>query len=214
MTEQELKIRKLELEIADLSTPRWKRPAYLTIIVSAITIIVSAIIGFSNYFSRVDDERAKQITDLQSTIERLEDERHFNEISSKNIELNRLKEQIKSLDAQKLKIEIEIQDSKLALILSNQELAQSRQRLADVKKEHEEYVENVTSILSKYKELAPKHGNRLISSASGQAKIKQIMMITDPNVQRVEIGKFAYGITNQTYSETLQEIKSELKLED
>ena len=204
MTEEELKTRKLEIEISEMSKPFWKRPQYVTTtIISVLTILITAAIGFNRYFENVDNSRKATIEKLEETIERDKEQKHELEIARQNFELSTLRnENREALNIQK-EVEKEVKEAEL-------KLKQAESKYAQVSRKYAAFVDNVQGTLSEYKELAPKHGNRLINSRFGQKAILEILEIPNADEQRIAIGKFAYGITNQTYVEINKEISKNL----
>lgn len=183
MTEEQLRIKKLELDVKELARSHWKKPQYLTTtIVSVLTILVTAAIGFDRYFQNVDQNRANEIEALQKIIEDDKQSKHELENARQKLENTKLR-------------------------LENEEAQQTK---ADIEKQILEARLSLKRTLDKYKMLTPEHGKRLINSASGQAEVKRIIDLGDPEEQRLAISKFAFGIMNQTYSEISKEMNEEL----
>ena len=62
MTKEELEKQKLKVEIEQFQKPFWKNP---TLIISFLTVIISATIGFSSYFTKVNQDNITKIEELQ-----------------------------------------------------------------------------------------------------------------------------------------------------
>jgi hypothetical protein len=106
-TKEALEAEKLRIEIAQLKEPYWKKPGTM---ISTATVIITAIIGFSSYFVKVNQENVSKIKELELKIKE-------NAGLSQKIE-------VENLNLQKTQIEIEARENRTRYEQSKQELIQ------------------------------------------------------------------------------------------
>ena len=227
MTKEEAELKKIELEIKRLKLPFWKNPAYLT-------ILVTLIIGFSSYYVTVGKAKRAQIADLRTEIEKLEQQKFSLEQQENSLE--RTKEELKADHYQrqyeyfkdkKEEIERSIQVKELRFINLEDKLKRSEVELTKVessiqnqekeyeqlKIQYDDYKAKVNKVIEEVEDYSPSYANGLIRSPEGQSKINFIMSITDKNLMKTEIGRFAYGISNQAFDESIARKKLKLEIE-
>lgn len=210
MTKEEIEIKKIALEIEKIKLPFWKNPAYLT-------ILVTIIIGFSSYYVATDNEKKKQIETLEAENKKLEQQQ--SSLQKTKVELNADYYQRKFEDYRSKKEEIErsIQLKEFRLIGLEDKLKESENKFVDfqtklreqekqfneTKIEYEELKKNVNLVIDEVAQYGPKYANGLIRSPEGQDKVTFIISLTDKNLMRTEIGRFAYGICNQAFDQSV-----------
>jgi hypothetical protein len=217
MNEDQLRIKKLELEIIELSKPNWKKPSYLTILVSVLTILISATIGFSQYFTKVDQENARKVEELEGKLNDNKEQQHKMEMATQKYEtflINTENEEIKKKNSE---IKQYLIDNQNKLFITEQkikdkqsELQNSNLKLQNVEKKFNGYQHLVSNTINKYNEYSPGYAKGIIDSPSGQEKIKEIIGLKDVENQKYEIERFAYGVMNQTHIKSTEKITSEL----
>jgi len=209
MIEEELKIKKLELEISELAKPSWKKPQYITTIVSVLTVLVTATIGFDRYFENVDQNHIQTIENLERTIMENKEQQHKSEISRVEYEIKMLEIAKENSKEQNLILEKKIKESSTEL-----QIAQSKLNVMESKlNKYSETLDKVFATIVKYEKYSPNFARGVIDSPSGQNKIDEIIAISDNSTQRKEIASFAFNITNQANSRSSEKIREELSIE-
>lgn len=198
MTEKELQIEKLRLEVKELSKSAWRKPTFL---LSAITIIVSVAIGFDRYFEKVNSDNIAEISRLEKTIG--EQKQQANELKEQELGL-----EIATREQEKSTLQSEIVDAKTQKDRIEQEmsadLAKTQQKIAEIKY-------RIRVILAK-SEIDQSRINYIIASQSGQSAINNILSLSGEKEKKTEIGRFAYTVANQVSNESLNKIVDELEL--
>jgi len=195
MTEEELRTKKLQLEIDELSRSSWKKPAYLTIIISAVTVAISAYFGFSQYFKQVDRTNIETIERLEKEKEDFKNEKHDAQIAKAQYELL-----LRDVENK------EMQDH--MLLISQQSLEQEKQ-FASIKKKLLR-VKNLEKTIDKYNSYIIEYARGVIASPSGQNKVREIIEIENPEQQKRELENFAFNITKQSHSRGLEQVLEEI----
>ncbi|MCE7990967.1 MAG: hypothetical protein HEP71_03270 [Roseivirga sp.] len=213
MTEDELRKKKLLLEIEELSKPSWKKPAYLTIIVSAITILITAMIGFGQYYDKVDKDNQRRVEELEKVISENKDQQHKMEIATAKYETLIAQSARDSMlnSNEALRLEIIAEQGKLRKIQSD--ILAREKELQKVKGDYADFKSQVVGILDQYKRYSQGFANGVIRSDEGKEKIEEIRQIANPELQRSEIGRFAYTVTQQTYTQARERILTGLGLQ-
>jgi hypothetical protein len=212
MTENELKIKKLELEIAELSRPSWKRPAYLTIVISVLTVLISSLIGFGQYFEKVDKDNIRKIEELEKKITENKEQEHKLEIATARYETLITKNENEEVRKSNTILKDDLKNNQIKLGIIEKEIGQKEAEFLRLTNQFGEFKDLVAGTIKKYKEYSPGYANGVINSQSGQAKIKEIIDLTEVERQRTEIGRFAYSIMNQTFDKSTSQILAELDL--
>ncbi|ASS50838.1 MAG: hypothetical protein A3D31_14910 [Candidatus Fluviicola riflensis] len=195
MTEDELRIKKLRLEIDELAKSSWKKPAYLTIIVSAITVIISVGFGLVQYYKQVDQQNVQ-------TIEKLEKERDNVKLEKHDAEIAKAQYELLIKDTEKAEIQQQ-------LLVTNKQLESEKRQLGSLKKQLAG-IKNLQEAIDKYNAYTISYAQGVIASPSGQRKIQEIADLESSAQKRHEIGLFAFNITKQAHSKTMEQIKDEL----
>ena len=137
---QELQQQKLIEEIRLLREPFWKKPSYLTVVISALTIIVTAAIGFSTYYHNKDELREAQIKNLEEKIkqsQQSEENARF-QLQELESETYRLRyEDFKDKTAEKQEL---LRTISIELDKKNQDLKEVRSKVARVANEVENFI--------------------------------------------------------------------------
>jgi hypothetical protein len=210
MTKEELEQRKLQLEIEKLKLPFWKNPAYLT-------ILVTIIVGFSSYYIATDKEKKHQIDDLTKKNDILEKQQ--NELERTKVELTadhfqRMSEDLKYKN-EEIEKNIQLKELKLITLENNftaakkdfanfqVKLNQQEKEYNRTKAEYENYKQRVKSVIDEVATYGPGYANGLIRSPAGQEQINYIISLSDKNLMKTEIGRFAFGISNQAFDQSL-----------
>ncbi|MEM9820780.1 MAG: hypothetical protein AAF985_06900, partial [Bacteroidota bacterium] len=194
MTEEELRMKKLELEIRELAKPSWRKPAYLTIVVSVLTILLSTLIGFGRYFEKVDKANIQKIEELEEKMASNKEQQHKMEMAAMNYETlmtNQENEVVKESNAE---LKADISKNKQELKRIEEQVRKKEAALQAIEKEFRDYKSLVFGTIERYKKYSPNYARGVINSTSGQAKIKAIMAFENQEKQREAIGKFAYGV--------------------
>lgn len=209
MTKEELEIEKLKVEINQLEKPFWKKPA---IVISFLTVVISALIGFSSYFKQVNQDNIAEIEKLQGLVK--EKEALDRKIELQNLNLQ--KTQVEN-DAKRLKDELdelitEVQQQKAILQSKNVQLGQLKSQIKTEKARREEYIEKVSEITQYMADYGPGYAKDLISSPSEQEKIYQITRVEPKQQQAKEIENFTNNIVEQTFKKYIEKKGDELQL--
>ncbi|BDS11275.1 hypothetical protein [Aureispira anguillae] len=211
MTEEELKLEKLRQEVKQLSKPDWLKPAYLTILVSALTIVITTAVGFYQYFAKVNQDNVDKIEALEKALTKNEIQQYKTEKATLAFELAQLK-----MGRDSAKIEKEIINQELMEIKHEKELAEAKKKtlsrqLATVRRSFSNYNSLVESTIEKYENYSSGYARGIISSPSGQRKILEIVEMKNPKQQQEAIEEFAYKVMRQTYQKSSTKIKEEIK---
>lgn len=217
MNEDQLRIKKLELEIAELTKPNWQKPSYLTILVSVLTILISATIGFSQYFTKVNQENVRKVEELENKLAENKDQQHKLEIARFKYETLMAKNENEEIMKKTVILNQEITENQKKLSITESEIQKkqieiqsAKVKLKNLEKTYTNFKHLVSVTIRKYKEYSPGYANGIINSQSGQAKINEIVQLKNTDNQRIEISRFAFGIMNQTYTKSTEQILSEL----
>lgn len=105
----------------------------------------------------------------------------------------------------------QLSKTKMELQTKQMELQKIKSKLQDLEKDYSSYKSLVLNTIESYKNYSPGYANGIINSQSGQDRIKLIINLKDVEKQRIEIGKFAYGVMNQTYTDATKKILIELE---
>jgi len=201
---EQYEIEKIKIEIAQLKEPFWKKPNTL---LSVVTIIITALIGFNSYFVKVNQENISKIEELEEqnkiskalqdkiilenhALEKTkmllvaeDNERKYNAsvIALKNAEiaLNKVEHDIKSTS------------SKLNKVQENLLLEKEKYN------KYQEKVKKVTEYMSGY---GPGYANGIITSNQGKQKIRQISELDDKEEQIKQIADFTMKVVSQTFN--------------
>jgi len=215
-TEESLKLKKLNLEIEELSRPYWQKPAYLTIIVSAITVIASVFIAFGQYYyqysQKVNQQNVKEIEDLRKKIGEQKEQQHNLELAKADYELLKAKYENKELNNSNSNLKEEIKLEELKLEEVKKKVRLQKEKYSKLKSEFNEFKNAVRATIEKYNKYSPNYARGVLRSPSGQKKIEQIVNIENKNTQKKEIESFAFGIMAQTNRQSTQKITDELNL--
>lgn len=195
MTEEELRTKKLQLEIDELSKSSWRKPAYLTIIISTITVIISVGFGLVQYYKQVDQENVK-------IIKRLEEERDHVMLEKHDAEIAKAQYELLIKDTEKAEIQKQLSSTNKQLVLEKRQLLSLKKQLAGIK--------NLKEAIDQYNQYTISYAQGVIASPSGQRKIQEILDLENPTQKRIEIGIFASNITKQAHSRTMEQIMEEL----
>ena len=210
-TKEEFEIEKIKLEIAQLNEPFWKKP---NIMISVTTVLLTAIIGFSSYFAKVDQEHIAQIKALESKIKE-------NKEASQKLELENLNIKNTHIQIQAEQYQKNYDESKIKLSAMEKDIAIKSKNLAnfitDLKKTKSSYnlykekVNNITQYMANY---GVGYAKGVLSSNSGKLKINQIATLPTPDERVQEIERFTTNIINQTFAKYTTKKAGELALLD
>lgn len=211
MTKEELEIQKLKVEINQLEKPFWKRPP---IVISFLTVVISALIGFSSYFKQVNQDNIAEIEKLQGLVKEKEALDKKIELQNLNLQKTQIENDAKSLKKELDDLTFEVQQQKSILKLKNEQLAQLKSDIVKEKTRREKYIKKVSEITKYMADYGPGYAKGIISSPSGQEKINQITKINSNVEQAKEIGNFTNNIVRQTFEKYIQKKGDEIRLID
>ncbi|MDA9303620.1 hypothetical protein N9Q03_00610 [Flavobacteriaceae bacterium] len=131
MTKEELEKQKLKVEIEQFQKPFWKNP---TLIISFLTVIISATIGFSSYFTKVNQDNITKIEELQELTKKQEALERKIELQNLNLQKTQLENRAKQLQTNLDKINADLLNLESSLIIKNQKLSKLTTNLEKEKK--------------------------------------------------------------------------------
>ena len=105
MTKEELEKQKLKVEIEQIRKPFWKNP---TLIISFLTVIISATIGFSSYFTKVNQDNITKIEELQELTKKQEILERKIELQNLNLQKTQIENRAKQLQTNLDKINADL----------------------------------------------------------------------------------------------------------
>jgi len=202
MEKTSLEEKKLLLEIRELEKPFWQKPAYLTIIISSLTVIISAGIGFSAYYTKVDEANLKTIDDQKKTIEDLKDQQHYTELAKRELEITQKGLEMERIDVQKSEAEEHLKQSETRLKTKDAQLHTIEAQISQSQSRYLAYKDSVKNVVTYISQYGPGYAKGLIESPSGQDAINDIMDIEDKRAQKAEIERFAYRVSEQAFIKT------------
>lgn len=209
MNKEDLEKQKLQVEIDQLNRPFWKNP---TIVISSVTVILSALIGFSSYFNQVDQDNVEKIKELKELIQKQEAVERKIELQNLQLQKTQIENEAKELEQQLLILAEEVEQKKAILQTKNNALAKLKLQLAEEKIRSKTYLEKVSQVTAYMADYGPGYAKGLLSSTSGVAKIKEITNLDDPSKQAEEIENFTLSIVNKTFKKYLQKKGDEIRL--
>jgi|TARA_B110000908_G_scaffold119730_1_gene140329 hypothetical protein len=209
MTEEELKIKKLELEISEISKPEWRKPAYT---ISVLTIVISALIGFGQYYNKVDSDNFAKIEKLENTIAKNKEQQHKMEIATSKYETLIIKKENEEEKKKNKSLQEQVSINQRKLDKIENDIRKKGMEFLRLKKEYNGFKNLVKKTLEKNKQYSQEYANGVINSSSGQDKIREIIELDDLEMQRKEIGIFAFGVMNQTNEKSSKKIINEIGL--
>lgn len=198
MSEEELRIQKLQIEIKELSKSNWRKPAGLTIIISAITVTTSAYFGFAQYFKQVDQDNITKIENLEREQDKVKAERRSAEIEKHNAEIAKSNYEL-------LLQQNETRDIANKLKLIHEQFREKEKQLSNLKKELNG-IKSVEEAVNKYNDYILGYAQGIIRSPSGQNKMESILGLENDQDKKMEIEKFAFNVTQQAHLKTMEEI--------
>lgn len=131
MTKEEIEKQKLKVEIEQFQKPFWKNP---TLIISFLTVIISATIGFSSYFTKVNQDNITKIEELQELTKKQEALERKIELQNLNLQKTQLENRAKQLQTNLDKINADLLNLESSLIIKNQKLSKLTTNLEKEKK--------------------------------------------------------------------------------
>lgn len=209
MTKEELEIEKLKVEINQLETPFWKKP---TIVISFLTVVISALIGFSSYFKQVNQDNIAEIKELQGLVKEKEALDKKIELQNLNLQKTQIENEANRLKEELDELIIEVQQQKTVLKLKNEQLTHLTSEINKEKVMREEYIEKVSEITNYMADYGPAYASDIISSPSGQEKINQITKVESDVEQAKEIENFTNKVVRQTFKKYIQKKGDEIRL--
>mgnify|MGYP000362295561 FL=1 len=117
MTKEELEKQKLKVEIEQFQKPFWKNP---TLIISFLTVIISATIGFSSYFTKVNQDNITKIEELQELTKKQEALERKIELQNLNLQKTQIENRAKQLQTNLDKINANLMKLESSLLIKNQ----------------------------------------------------------------------------------------------
>jgi|GEM_PF-3093811 len=198
MSEEELRIQKLQIEIKELSKSNWRKPSGLTIIISAITVTISAYFGFAQYFKQVDQDNITKIENLEREQDKVKAEKRNAEIEKHNAEIAKSDYELLIQQNEKRDIENELK-------LIREQFQKKENQLSRLKKELNG-IKSVEEAVNKYSEYILGYAQGIIRSPSGQNKVESIISIENDQDKKAEIENFAFNVTQQAHSKTMKQI--------
>ncbi|MDA8850171.1 hypothetical protein N9J10_01585 [Flavobacteriaceae bacterium] len=209
MTKEELEKQKLKVEIEQIRKPFWKNP---TLIISFLTVIISATIGFSSYFTKVNQDNITKIEELQELTKKQEALERKIELQNLNLQKTQIENRAKQLQTNLDKINANLMKLESSLLIKNQKLSKLTTNLEKEKKRNKNYFETVEKITLYMADYGPGYAKGVLSSTSGKNKIKQITEIANKKIQAKEIEKFTNDIVSQTFRKYLTKKNNEIRL--
>ncbi|WP_298516347.1 hypothetical protein [uncultured Kordia sp.] len=195
-TKEELEILKLEEELKQLKAPFWKKPSYLTIIGSGLTIIISAAIGFSSYYTKVDLDNKAKLEQLQNKIKESE-----KAAAVAKDETNKLKSETYKLRYEDYKNRVE--DKKNELSEMEDKLKVAERRLNNYKARFKSVSSEVENYISK--QYTPGFTEGILDTNEEEMKKFATNAETLTNLR-----KFIAFVVKRTYTKSNEKRKAEL----
>lgn len=186
MTKEDYEIEKLKVEISILKKPFLKKPTSISVLISAATVIVTAIIGFKTYFTEVNTENIAEIKRLENVVkinENLKNEIIYqkSQLSQKQVELEADYYQRKYED-----YKVKTDNQKEELLKVKHETDIFKDRMMTVIKESENYVSS---------EYLPGFMSGILANETNKKEL--LNYASEDNVEDLE--KFIKWLIERTY---------------
>ena len=203
-----------------LKQPFYKNPAYLS-------ILVTIILGFSSYYIATDKAKEQQIKDLKEQNSTLSDTKTALEKTKIELRAEHYQQQFQEFKSKKEEVERSIQLKEIQFInLSDKldraekeykdyknKLGQVQTQYEETKKEYEQYKKRVRQVIGEVANYGPSYARGLIKSPEGQEQINFIITQSDKRLMKTEIERFAFGISNQAFDQSLTRKRIDLRIE-
>ncbi|MFD2825751.1 hypothetical protein ACFSYG_04660 [Leeuwenhoekiella polynyae] len=220
MEKEKLEIDKLQLEIKKLSQPFYKNPAHLS-------IITTLILGFLSYYIVTDKAKEQQIMDLKEQIGNLSDKEASIEKTQVELKADHYQRQFLDFKNKKEEVEKSIQLKEIKLMNLSDKLENSKKEYDNFKSkliqvqgqyeatiaEYEAYKSRVSAVIDEVASYGPNYARGLIQSPEGQQQINFIVSQDDKGLMKSEIERFAFGVSNQAFDQSLARKRIDLKIQ-